>query len=94
MSLFGCVILLNPDWLFTTLYSSAKMNHSETQAGEWSASIINLMESMNTSNAFMAQGVGNLNLLWQLIRQNREDMRQESGLSVETWYMVIFQVRV
>ena len=70
------------------------MNHSETQAGEWSASIINLMESMNTNNASMAQGVGNLNLLWQLIRQNREDMRQESGLSVETWYMVIFQVRV
>ena len=70
------------------------MNHSETQAGEWSASIINLMESMNMNNASMAQGVGNLNLLWQLIRQNREDMRQESGLSVETWYMVIFQVRV
>ena len=70
------------------------MNHSETQAGEWSASIINLMESMNMNNGSMAQGVGNLNLLWQLIRQNREDMRQESGLSVETWYMVIFQVRV
>ena len=69
-------------------------HHSETQAGDWSASIINLMESLNISNGSASQGGGNLNLLWQLIRQNREDMRQEPGLSADTWYMVIFQVRV
>ena len=69
-------------------------HHSETQAGDWSASIINLMESLNISNGSASQGDGNLNLLWQLIRQNREDMRQEPGLSADTWYMVIFQVRV
>ena len=70
------------------------MNHSETQTGEWSASIINLIESMNINNGSTGHGDGNLNLLWQLFRQTKEDMRQETGLSADTWYMVIFQVRV
>ena len=73
------------------------MNLSDTESGEWSASIIDLMGAMNMMNSTAGEEDGsfNLNLLWQVIRQNREraDMRQESGLSTEAWYMVILQVR-
>ena len=73
------------------------MNLSDTEAGEWSASIINLMESMNMNRTGGEEGERfDLNLLWQVIRQNRarEDMRQQSSISTDTWYMVIIQVSV
>ena len=70
------------------------MNHSDTGAGEWSASIINLMESLNTTSLGDEGDRFDLNLLWHVIRQNREraDMRQMSSISTDTWYMVIIQV--
>ncbi len=71
------------------------MNLSDTKAGEWSASIINLMESMNMNRTAGEEGERfDLNLLWQVIRQNRAraDMRQQSSISTDTWYMVIIQV--
>ena len=69
------------------------MNLSDTEAGEWSASIINLMESMNRTGGEEGERF-DLNLLWQVIRQNRAraDMRQQSSISTDTWYMVIIQV--
>ena len=73
------------------------MNLSDTEAGEWSASIINLMESMNMNRTAGEEGERfDLNLLWQVIRQNRAraDMRQQSSISTDTWYMVIIQVSV
>ena len=73
------------------------MNHSDTGAGEWSASIINLMESLtrNTTSLGEEGDRFDLNLLWQVIKQNREraDMRQMSSISTDTWYMVTIQVR-
>ena len=70
------------------------MNLSDTEAGEWSASIINLMESMDRTSGEEGERF-DLNLLWQVIRQNRAraDMRQQSSISTDTWYMVIIQVR-
>ena len=73
-----------------------EMNHSDTGAGEWSASIINLMESLNINTTSLGEEGDkfDLNLLWHVIRQNREraDMRQMSSISTDTWYMVIIQV--
>ena len=73
-----------------------EMNHSDTRAGEWSASIINLMESLNINTTSLGEEGDkfDLNLLWHVIRQNREraDMRQMSSISTDTWYMVIIQV--
>ena len=72
------------------------MNLSETGAGGWSASIISLMETLNMNTTSPGEEADrfDLNLLWQVIRQNREraDMRQMSSISTDTWYMVIIQV--
>ena len=71
------------------------MNHSDSETGAWSASIMELVETMSHMSETEDEGGRfDLNLLWQVIRQNREraDTRQESSLSVDAWYMVIIQV--